>query len=154
MIHPFPAFSVQGFIDATGATHPVLRMGGPVRISYQMGVDNYAIIDANGIVRYMSTIDGWGGFNDAQLRATIDEWLLAAEYILDGGNHNVMLCERGIRTFESHTRFTLPLAVAKKINRFSGYSRTGKIAVIRSFSSSGSRFTIGRPRAVRLPIGS
>ena len=42
--------------------------------------------------------------------ATIDEWLLAAEYILDGGNRNVMLCERGIRTFETHTRFTLPLA--------------------------------------------
>jgi 3-deoxy-7-phosphoheptulonate synthase len=42
--------------------------------------------------------------------ATIDEFLLAAEYILDGGNQQVMLCERGIRTFESHTRFTLPLA--------------------------------------------
>lgn len=42
--------------------------------------------------------------------ATIDELLLAAEYILDAGNPNVMLCERGIRTFESHTRFTLPLA--------------------------------------------
>lgn len=42
--------------------------------------------------------------------ATIDELLLAAEYILDGGNHNVMLCERGVRTFETHTRFTLPLA--------------------------------------------
>jgi 3-deoxy-7-phosphoheptulonate synthase len=42
--------------------------------------------------------------------ATIEELLLAAEYILDGGNKNVMLCERGIRTFEAHTRFTLPLA--------------------------------------------
>lgn len=42
--------------------------------------------------------------------ATIDETLLAAEYILDGGNPNVMICERGIRTFETHTRFTLPLA--------------------------------------------
>jgi 3-deoxy-7-phosphoheptulonate synthase len=42
--------------------------------------------------------------------ATIDELLLAAEYILDGGNQQVMLCERGIRTFEAHTRFTLPLA--------------------------------------------
>lgn len=42
--------------------------------------------------------------------ATMDELLLAAEYILDGGNSRVMLCERGIRTFESHTRFTLPLA--------------------------------------------
>ena len=42
--------------------------------------------------------------------ATMDELLLAAEYILDAGNPAVMLCERGIRTFESHTRFTLPLA--------------------------------------------
>ncbi|HVC94912.1 MAG TPA: 3-deoxy-7-phosphoheptulonate synthase [Pirellulales bacterium] len=42
--------------------------------------------------------------------ATMEELLLAAEYILDAGNPQVMLCERGIRTFESHTRFTLPLA--------------------------------------------
>ncbi len=42
--------------------------------------------------------------------ATIEELLLAAEYILNAGNPNVMLCERGIRTFEAHTRFTLPLA--------------------------------------------
>lgn len=42
--------------------------------------------------------------------ATVDEFLLAAEYILDQGNSQVILCERGIRTFESHTRFTLPLA--------------------------------------------
>ncbi|VAX39131.1 2-keto-3-deoxy-D-arabino-heptulosonate-7-phosphate synthase I beta [hydrothermal vent metagenome] len=42
--------------------------------------------------------------------ATMDEFLLAAEYILDQGNPNVILCERGVRTFETHTRFTLPLA--------------------------------------------
>jgi 3-deoxy-7-phosphoheptulonate synthase len=42
--------------------------------------------------------------------ATMDEFLLAAEYILKSGNSQVMLCERGIRTFEDHTRFTLPLA--------------------------------------------
>jgi 3-deoxy-7-phosphoheptulonate synthase len=42
--------------------------------------------------------------------ATLEELLLAAEYILDAGNPDVMLCERGIRTFEAHTRFTLPLA--------------------------------------------
>ena len=42
--------------------------------------------------------------------ATVEELLLAAEYVLDGGNRQVMLCERGIRTFETHTRFTLPLA--------------------------------------------
>lgn len=42
--------------------------------------------------------------------ATLDELLLAAEYVLNAGNQNVILCERGIRTFEAHTRFTLPLA--------------------------------------------
>jgi 3-deoxy-7-phosphoheptulonate synthase len=42
--------------------------------------------------------------------ATMDEFLLAAEYVLKTGNSQVMLCERGIRTFEEHTRFTLPLA--------------------------------------------
>ena len=42
--------------------------------------------------------------------ATMEEFLLAAEYVLKGGNPQVMLCERGIRTFEDHTRFTLPLA--------------------------------------------
>jgi 3-deoxy-7-phosphoheptulonate synthase len=42
--------------------------------------------------------------------ATMDEFLLAAEYVLKTGNSQVMLCERGIRTFEDHTRFTLPLA--------------------------------------------
>jgi 3-deoxy-7-phosphoheptulonate synthase len=42
--------------------------------------------------------------------ATMDEFLLAAEYVLDQGNNQVVLCERGIRTFEAHTRFTLPLA--------------------------------------------
>ncbi|HUG93167.1 MAG TPA: 3-deoxy-7-phosphoheptulonate synthase [Planctomycetaceae bacterium] len=42
--------------------------------------------------------------------ATMDEFLLAAEYVLDQGNQQVVLCERGIRTFETHTRFTLPLA--------------------------------------------
>ena len=42
--------------------------------------------------------------------ATMEEFLLAAEYVLDQGNKDVMLCERGLRTFETHTRFTLPLA--------------------------------------------
>lgn len=43
------------------------------------------------------------------LAATLEEWLLAAEYILAGGNENVILCERGIRTFEQEVRFTLCL---------------------------------------------
>lgn len=49
--------------------------------------------------------------------ATIDEFLLAAEYILDQGNQNVILCERGIRTFETHTRFTLPLATVPYLHQ-------------------------------------
>jgi 3-deoxy-7-phosphoheptulonate synthase len=49
--------------------------------------------------------------------ATIDEFLLAAEYILDRGNGQVMLCERGIRTFEEHTRFTLPLATVPYLHQ-------------------------------------
>jgi 3-deoxy-7-phosphoheptulonate synthase len=49
--------------------------------------------------------------------ATMEELLLAAEYILNEGNPNVMLCERGIRTFESHTRFTLPLATIAWLHR-------------------------------------
>jgi 3-deoxy-7-phosphoheptulonate synthase len=44
------------------------------------------------------------------LAATFHEWLLAAEYLLDGGNDQVVLCERGIRTFETATRNTLDLA--------------------------------------------
>ncbi len=44
------------------------------------------------------------------LCATIEEWLMSAEYIMAGGNHNVILCERGIRTFETYTRNTLDLS--------------------------------------------
>ena len=44
------------------------------------------------------------------LSATIEEWLMSAEYIMAGGNDNVILCERGIRTFENYTRNTLDLS--------------------------------------------
>jgi 3-deoxy-7-phosphoheptulonate synthase len=49
--------------------------------------------------------------------ATMEEWLLAAEYVLNEGNPQVILCERGIRTFETHTRFTLPLASVPYLHR-------------------------------------
>ena len=45
------------------------------------------------------------------MSATLDEWLMAAEYLLAGGNKNVILCERGVRTFTDHTRNTLDLSV-------------------------------------------
>src|SRR3954468_17704579 len=44
------------------------------------------------------------------MAATLDEWLLAAEYVMSEGNYNVILCERGVRTFALHTRNTLDLA--------------------------------------------
>ncbi len=53
------------------------------------------------------------------MSATIEEFLAAAEYILAEGNHNVILCERGIRTFETATRNTLDLAVVPLIKEMS-----------------------------------
>ncbi len=52
------------------------------------------------------------------MSATIDEWLLAAEYILAGGNTQVVLCERGIRTFETRTRNTLDLSAVPVLKYF------------------------------------
>jgi 3-deoxy-7-phosphoheptulonate synthase len=53
------------------------------------------------------------------LAATITEWLQAADYILAAGNPNVILCERGIRTFETSTRFTLDIAAVGVVKRTS-----------------------------------
>ena len=51
------------------------------------------------------------------LSATIEEWLLSAEYILAGGNHQVVLCERGIRTFENATRNTLDISAIPVVKK-------------------------------------
>ena len=53
------------------------------------------------------------------LSATLDEWLLAAEYIMAEGNYQIILCERGIRTFAQHTRNTLDLAAIPAVRRVS-----------------------------------
>jgi 3-deoxy-7-phosphoheptulonate synthase len=53
------------------------------------------------------------------ISATIEEWLLSAEYILAGGNMDVMLCERGIRTFESYTRNTLDISAIPVVKQLS-----------------------------------
>lgn len=53
------------------------------------------------------------------LSATIEEWLMSAEYIMAGGNQNVILCERGIRTFERYTRNTLDLSAVPAIKKLS-----------------------------------
>ena len=51
------------------------------------------------------------------MAATIDEWLMAAEYILEGGNSQVILCERGVRTFAHHSRNTLDLSAVPVIRK-------------------------------------
>ncbi len=66
-------------------------------------MQNYSLLTAVGRVqRPVMLKRGYG--------ATIEEWLMAAEYILSSGNPNVILCERGIRTFETYTRNTLDIA--------------------------------------------
>jgi 3-deoxy-7-phosphoheptulonate synthase len=53
------------------------------------------------------------------MAATLDEWLLAAEYVMSEGNYQVILCERGVRTFALHTRNTLDLAAVPAVRRIS-----------------------------------
>jgi 3-deoxy-7-phosphoheptulonate synthase len=53
------------------------------------------------------------------ISATIEEWLLSAEYILAGGNYDVMLCERGIRTFETATRNTMDISAIPVVKQLS-----------------------------------
>jgi 3-deoxy-7-phosphoheptulonate synthase len=53
------------------------------------------------------------------ISATIEEWLLSAEYVLSGGNTDVILCERGIRTFETATRNTLDIAAIPIVQKLS-----------------------------------
>ena len=69
---------------------------------------NYALLKALGEVRHPVLLK-------RGMSATLDEWLMAAEYLLSAGNPNVILCERGIRTFTDHSRNTLDLNVVPLI---------------------------------------
>lgn len=53
------------------------------------------------------------------MSATLEELLMAAEYVLDGGNRSLFLCERGVRAFPDHSRFTLDLSIIPALRRFS-----------------------------------
>ena len=72
------------------------------------------------------------------LSATIEEWLLAAEYILSAGNPNVILCERGIRTFETATRNTLDLSAVPVLR-----SRTHLPIIVDPSHGTGYRALVG-----------
>jgi len=78
------------------------------------------------------------------MSSTIEEWLLAAEYILSQGNRDVILCERGIRTFETSTRFTLDLNAIPLVRELSHLpivvdpsQATGKWSLVRPMSLAG-----------------
>ncbi len=78
------------------------------------------------------------------IAATVEEWLMAAEYIVSSGNPDVILCERGIRTFEKYTRNTLDLAAVPLIHRLSHLPvivdpshATGKRWLVRSMALAG-----------------
>ncbi|MGF1583345.1 MAG: 3-deoxy-7-phosphoheptulonate synthase [Gemmataceae bacterium] len=53
------------------------------------------------------------------MSATLEEWLMAAEYVMSGGNYQVILCERGVRTFSDHSRNTLDLSVIPPVKKLS-----------------------------------
>ncbi|MGE3806246.1 MAG: 3-deoxy-7-phosphoheptulonate synthase [Gemmataceae bacterium] len=53
------------------------------------------------------------------MSATLEEWLMSAEYVMAGGNYNVILCERGVRTFSDHSRNTLDLSVIPPVRKLS-----------------------------------
>ncbi len=75
-------------------------------------MQNYSLLDEVGLV-------GKPVMVKRGLSASYEEWLLAAEYVMAGGNEQVILCERGIRGFESFTRFTLDVAAVPVIQRLS-----------------------------------
>ena len=80
--------------------------------------------------------------------ATMEEFLLAAEYVLDAKNPHVMLCERGIRTFESHTRFTLPLASVVYL-----HSKTHLPVVVDPSHGTGHTYMVPRMAAASVAAG-
>ncbi len=82
---------------------------------YQVGarnMQNYSLLRELGKVRKPVMLK-------RGMSATIEEWLLSAEYILAGGNTDVMLCERGIRTFESYTRNTFDISAIPVVQKLS-----------------------------------
>ena len=94
-----------GDVDIVAQYSDVLQVGA-------RNMQNYNLLDAVGETRMPVMVK-------RGLAASYEEWLLAAEYVLAGGNESVMLCERGIRSFESMTRFTMDVAAIPVIKRLS-----------------------------------
>ncbi|MDA1218674.1 MAG: 3-deoxy-7-phosphoheptulonate synthase [Chloroflexi bacterium] len=94
-----------GDVDTVAQCSDILQIGA-------RNMQNYSLLDAVGELDQPVMVK-------RGLSATYEEWLLAAEYVMAGGNTKVMLCERGIRGFETLTRFTLDVAAIPVIKRLS-----------------------------------
>jgi 3-deoxy-7-phosphoheptulonate synthase len=94
-----------GDVDTVAKYSDILQIGA-------RNMQNYNLLDAVGTIDKPVMVK-------RGLAASYEEWLLAAEYVMAGGNTKVMLCERGIRSFESFTRFTLDVAAIPVIKRLS-----------------------------------
>jgi 3-deoxy-7-phosphoheptulonate synthase len=94
-----------GDVDTVARRSDILQIGA-------RNMQNYSLLDAVGELDQPVMVK-------RGLSATYEEWLLAAEYVMAGGNTKVMLCERGIRGFETLTRFTLDVAAIPVIKRLS-----------------------------------
>jgi 3-deoxy-7-phosphoheptulonate synthase len=106
----FGLFTVSEVMDPSQ-----VEMMGPYVDIYQVGarnMQNYHLLRALGEVRKPVLLK-------RGMSATMEELLLSAEYILAGGNYKVILCERGIRTFETYTRNTFDLAAIPVIQKLS-----------------------------------
>ena len=92
-------------IDQVGAVADILQVG-------SRNMYNYELLKALGQAKLPVLLK-------RGMAATIEEWLLAAEYVVAAGNPNVILCERGIRTFETYTRNTLDIAAVPVVRHLS-----------------------------------
>ncbi|MGI6357974.1 MAG: 3-deoxy-7-phosphoheptulonate synthase [Bacillota bacterium] len=92
-------------IDLVGKVADILQVG-------SRNMHNYELLKALGQA-------GLPVLLKRGMAATVEEWLLAAEYIVAAGNPNVILCERGIRTFETYTRNTLDISAVPLVKRLS-----------------------------------
>ncbi len=92
-------------VDLVAGTVDILQIGA-------RNMQNFALLHAVGQLRKPVLLK-------RGMSATIEEWLLSAEYVLSQGNYEVILCERGIRTFESYTRNTLDLSAVPLLRSLS-----------------------------------
>jgi 3-deoxy-7-phosphoheptulonate synthase len=82
------------------------------------------------------------------MAATLEEWLLAAEYIMAEGNSQIVLCERGVRTFAQHARNTLDLAVVPAVQRISHLP-----IMVDSSHGTGRRYMVGPLARAGVAVG-